>query len=194
MSVNDEEKFPWLVQEKHLIREAIEAGKSVLGICLGAQLIASALHARVFRQAKKEIGWFPIQGTSHDEAIAASTGLFHFPATETVFHWHGETFELPTGAQRLASSRACANQAFQLGQRVIGLQFHLEATASTVQEIIANCGEELVAAEYVQTATTILAASQDRYQKINSLMDAILEFLRRPSDVVWDAAIPSRQE
>ncbi|MBU0964972.1 MAG: gamma-glutamyl-gamma-aminobutyrate hydrolase family protein, partial [Proteobacteria bacterium] len=102
MSVNDEAELPWLVLEKRFIREAIEAGKPVLGICLGAQLIASALGARIYPNPVKEIGWLPIQGIS-----ANDSAVFRFPETEKVFHWHGETFDLPAGAIRLAKSEGC---------------------------------------------------------------------------------------
>ncbi|MFZ3157950.1 MAG: gamma-glutamyl-gamma-aminobutyrate hydrolase family protein, partial [Smithella sp.] len=123
MSVNDEDDFPWLVSEKQFIREAINSGKPVLGICLGAQLIASAAGAKVYSNPVKEIGWFPIYGISSQDV-----SIFSFPPSVKVFHWHGETFDLPSGAIRLAKSDGCENQAFQIGKPVIGLQFHLETT------------------------------------------------------------------
>ena len=99
MSVNDEDKFPWLALEKQFVREIIESGKRVVGICLGAQIIANAMGAKVFHNPGKEIGWFPIHTVA---SIYAS--VFNFPPSETVFHWHGETFDLPPGARRLAKS------------------------------------------------------------------------------------------
>jgi GMP synthase-like glutamine amidotransferase len=123
MSVNDEAELPWLVPEKAFLREAMRRGVPVLGICLGAQLIASALGARVYPNRQKEIGWFELEG------IPGDPGDFRFPDRFTALHWHGETFDLPPGARRLAGSVACRNQAFQCGERVIGLQFHLEATS-----------------------------------------------------------------
>jgi GMP synthase-like glutamine amidotransferase len=123
MSVNDEDEFPWLVSEKQFICEAIHLGKPILGICLGAQLIASATGARIYRNSLKEIGWFPIYGISSNDR-----SIFSFPPSVQVFHWHGETFDLPSGATRLAKSDKCENQAFQISKSVIGLQFHLETT------------------------------------------------------------------
>ncbi|MBU4262655.1 MAG: gamma-glutamyl-gamma-aminobutyrate hydrolase family protein [Proteobacteria bacterium] len=174
MSVNDEAELPWLVQEKRFIRQAIEAGKPVLGICLGAQLIAGALGARIYRNPVKEIGWLPIQGIA-----ANDSSFFGFPATEKVFHWHGETFDLPAGAILLAKSEGCENQAFQLGRSVIGLQFHLETTPESAREIVANCRAELIPAKYVQTEEEILSARPERYQSINQLMGNVLSFLLR---------------
>ena len=123
MSVNDEADYPWLAAEKQFIRKMISLGKPVLGICLGAQLIASAMGMAVYKNDEKEIGWFPIEGIPPKD-----DSTFGFPPSLEVFHWHGETFDLPPKAIRLAKSSGCANQAFQLGQSVIGLQFHLETT------------------------------------------------------------------
>jgi GMP synthase-like glutamine amidotransferase len=173
MSVNDEGEHPWLVDEKRFIRRCIEAGKSVLGICLGAQLIASALGARVYRNPAKEIGWFPVQ------AIPSIDGaVFRFPSTLEVFHWHGETFDLPTGAIPLARSEGCENQAFQLGQSVVGLQFHLETTPESARRIVEHCREELTPALYIQSETAILAAAPEKYGAINNLMAQLLTFLQ----------------
>lgn len=172
MSVNDEVKFPWLVEEKAFIRTAIDAGLPVLGICLGAQLIACAMGAEVYPNAEKEIGWFPVKAVNSENA-----SVFQFPAEIDVFHWHGETFALPPGATQIAKSEVCENQAFQLGPRVIGLQFHLETTPKSAQAIVDNCKNELGEAEYIQSETEILSAPEERYSSINSLMGRILEYL-----------------
>ena len=172
MSVNDEDKFPWLVSEKQFIREAINSGKPVLGICLGAQLIASAMGALVYRNSAKEIGWFPICGISSNDS-----SIYNFPSSMKVFHWHGETFDLPTGATLLAKSDGCENQAFQIGKSVIGLQFHMETTQEAAREIVSLCCDELVPAKYIQTEEEILSAKPEIYKSINQRMDSILSFL-----------------
>ncbi len=174
MSVNDEDQFPWLVQEKQFVREIIKSGKPVLGICLGAQIIANAMGAKVFPNPEKEIGWFPVHAVASNDS-----SVFNFPTSEIVFLWHGETFDLPPGAKRLAKSEGCENQAFQFGKRVIGLQFHLETTSKSAREIVSNCHEELIPSKYVQTEEQILSARSSRYKAINELMSNILSYLHR---------------
>ncbi len=174
MSVNDERAFPWLVAEKRFIGEMINRGKPVLGVCLGAQLIANVLGSKVYPNAQREIGWFPIRSTS---TSGYQDRAFKFPAECRVFHWHGDTFDLPDGAVRLAKSAACRNQAFQFGANVIGLQFHLETTPASARELVAHGREELVPARYVQSEDAMLAAPADRYGAINALMDNVLAFL-----------------
>jgi len=171
MSVNDEARLPWLAAEKRVLREAIARGIPVLGVCLGAQLIASALGARVYRSAATEIGWFPI------ESVPGPDGTFRFPPACTVFHWHGETFDLPEGAVRLARSAACANQAFQIGRHVIALQFHLEATPGGVRALVEHCRGELVGGPYVQTEQELRRAPVSPYQAANALMGEVLDYL-----------------
>lgn len=176
MSVNDEEKFPWLVAEKQFIGDAIAKNKPVLGICLGAQLIASALGAKVYPNKVKEIGWFPVHGIP-----LSDKSVFCFPPSMEVFHWHGETFDLPAaGAIRLAKSDACVNQAFQYGKSVIGLQFHLETTPEAARNIVFNCRDELVVnAPYIQKDEKILSVGSETFKSINHLMDKVLSFLTK---------------
>ena len=176
MSVNEEDRFPWLRTEKRFIRQTIESGRAVLGICLGAQLIASALGESVYPNRRKEIGWFPVEGIPPQQS-----STFRFPPSIEVFHWHGETFDLPEGAVLLARSEACKNQAFQIGQTVIGLQFHLESTPESAQAITTNCREELLPSKFVQPEALILDQAPDKYQLINHLMAEILRFLSRNS-------------
>lgn len=170
MSVNDESRFPWLVAEKRFVRAMVERGTPVLGICLGAQMIASAMGAKVFANPVKEIGWFPVHAVHADGDATA----FAFPPTVVAFHWHGETFELPQGAVRLARSEGCENQALQLGTRAIDLQFHLETTPQSAHDLVIHCRNELVPSTYVQTAEELLAANPTRYRSINDLMGRVL--------------------
>ena len=174
MSVNDEAEFPWLVAEKRFIGKVIHTGKPVLGICLGAQLIAAAMGAKIYKNNVKEIGWFPIKSSSEEDKEK-----FVFPGSVEVFHWHGETFDLPVGAICLASSEGCKNQAFQIGNSVIGLQFHLETTPKSAEDIVAHCRNELIGGQYIQTAEEILTASTEKYETINDLMASVLLFLHR---------------
>lgn len=180
MSVNNEVQLPWLVAEKQFLRAVMQRGTAVLGICLGAQLIASALGALVYASTEKEIGWFPVQG------IPQAENIFQFPAQTDVFHWHGETFALPQGAVHLARSAACENQAFQLGKNIIGLQFHLETDAESAKSFVdadnAEAPEkrELVSGKpYIQSAESILRAPAKKYADINALMENVLRFLLR---------------
>jgi GMP synthase-like glutamine amidotransferase len=171
MSVNDESTLPWLRPEKRFIRDAVEQGIPMLGVCLGAQLIASSLGARVYRNPHKEIGWYPI------EATPGAADTFRFPDKCTVFHWHGETFDLPSGAVRLARSAACENQAFQIGRHAIGLQFHLETTSKSARAILDNCGDELIPGPYVQTVSELREVKDTAYAEINSLMAKVLSYI-----------------
>lgn len=175
MSVGDEAEYPWLKAEKQFIRNMIEGGKTVIGICLGAQLIASALGSPVYPNRKKEIGWFSV---SLSEAGQASSLTNNLPKEMTVLHWHGDTFDLPEGAIHLASSEICKNQAFLFNERVLGLQFHFEATPETLVRMVENCGHELVPGEFVQSETAIMKNTEQCTQT-NKWMAEILNSLTR---------------
>lgn len=153
LNVDEEETFPWLTQEKQMLREAIDAGKKVIGICLGSQLIAAALNKKVYTAREKEIGFFPITFTN--EALQHPV-FNHFLKTYTVFHWHGDTFYLPDNAQLIASSDVCANQAFIIGNQVLALQFHIEMDKTIIEKLISSCAEELEEkGNYIQPADEI---------------------------------------
>lgn len=174
MSVGDTDVYPWLADELDLIADAIAAGKSVVGVCLGAQLIAAALGAPVYPNAHKEIGWLPVRLTEQAGALDFCDGL---PAAQTVFHWHGDTFDLPAGAVHLAQSEVCANQAFLVGGRVLGLQFHLESTPASVAAICEHCADEIVPGRWVQTAAEMRAADPELYAGIGRTLELLLDRL-----------------
>lgn len=175
MGACDDDKFPWLSSEKRFIKEAIREGKTVIGICLGAQLIASVLGARVYPNRFKEIGWFPIKMMD----AGKNSSLFDFfPENLEVFHWHGDTFDLPAGAVHIARSEACQNQAFVYAEKVIGLQFHLECTNAGVAQLLENCSEELIEGSYIQTPSRILPCDKD-FDSLNGVMGKLLDNLRR---------------
>ena len=148
MGVYDEAIYPWLAEEKSFIKQIIAQDKPVLGICLGAQLIAEALGSRVWKNTQREIGFFPLAGDGQ-----------WLPAELSAFHWHGDTFGIPDGAAHLASSAACKNQAFIYRERVLALQFHLETTDESLPEIYKHCAGEVVPGSFIRTLEESLAGS-----------------------------------
>ena len=152
MSTYEDERYPWLAREKSYIRSAIARKKLVLGICLGAQLIAHTLGAKVQSAPQKEIGWFPIQRDID------CPEQFKLPETLKVFHWHGDQFEVPKGAHRIAASEACPNQGFLYRSHVLALQCHLEITREGVTLLSTACSNELIDGPYIQNAATLQSA------------------------------------
>ncbi len=150
MSVHDEKRYPWLIDEKRYIEKAIQSGNRVMGICLGAQLIAHVLGAKVYRNREKEIGWFNVATVENDNGIGKN-----LPETYMAFHWHGETFDIPSGATHIAKSDACVNQAFAIHNRIVGLQFHLEITKQGVFDLLHYCGDEMSEGLFIQTKESI---------------------------------------
>lgn len=171
MSVNDEQKLPWLSAEKQWIREALDRDVPMLGICLGAQLIAAALGETVEANPHKEIGWFDL------DAHARGEDCFQFPERFRCFHWHGETFSIPAGAVQLASSEACGNQAFQFGRKVIGLQFHPETTETTMEGLIERLGHELTPDRFVQTADQMRMEPVESFVQVSQLSAQLVSYL-----------------
>ena len=172
MNIYEHVLYPWLAQEKKFIRRAIDAGKKVIGICLGAQLITDVLGGQVRPNSYKEIGWHPIKLTSR---AAKSAGFSTLPRTMTVFHWHGDTFSIPPGAIHLASSTVCTDQAFQYGEHVLALQFHLEYSQESIEKMLTHCSDELVDSPYIQTAEEIRSGGTNIQQctdYLYTLLDA----------------------
>lgn len=157
MGVHDEKQHPWLADEKRFIEAMVHEGKRIVGICLGAQLIASVLGAPVYKNAFREIGWFPVRRC---EEVTGSGGIGRvFPEQFNAFHWHGDTFGIPRGAIRIGESEACRNQGFIYDDRVMGLQFHLEATPDSVRALVENCRDDLDGSRFVQSEEEIAADS-----------------------------------
>lgn len=171
MGANDEHAYPWLKKEKKFIEKAIETDRVVIGICLGAQIIASVLGARVFKNAHKEIGWFSVKKIpTADQSVIGKS----LPERFMAFHWHGDTFDIPSGAVHLAESEACKNQGFVFENRIVGLQFHLESTRLSIEALIENCGIELIPAQFIQTAGMI-RQGYHHIESSNSLMAGLMD-------------------
>lgn len=173
MSVYRADRWPWMRQERRLIRQAINGGKVVLGICLGAQLIAAEMGGSVEASGEKEIGWFDVELTN-EAGQSLLGGLL--PDKLTAFHWHGDRYQLPPGAVGLAYSEACDEQAFQYGDRVLGLQFHLEATPAWVDTLARRDQDQLVTAPYIQTRQQMLSPVEN-FARANEFMNRILDRL-----------------
>jgi GMP synthase-like glutamine amidotransferase/predicted Fe-Mo cluster-binding NifX family protein len=189
MNVYEDDIYPWLGAEKAFIKKAAEAGKTILGLCLGAQLLAVVLGGEVTPNAEKEIGWFPVT------LSPAALGLPHFsllPEKPLVFQWHGDTFSvLPPGAQILARGDVCKNQAFMYGKKIFGFQFHWENTAATIREFIAAGGEELaLGGNYVRRPEQMLVP--EYIQQSNAWMRAFLSSLSLPEGETARAGGPLR--
>ena len=151
MSIHEHRNHPWLPAEKHFLAEAIRAGKPILGVCLGAQLLADVLGGKVFQNPVKEIGWFPVRMLDRAAPFGA------FPERLTVMHWHGDTFTIPPGARRVAESDACANQAFVHGDRVVGLQFHIELEKVGIEDLAAASLDEAGVAPFIQSREQLIS-------------------------------------
>ena len=176
MSVADDDYFPFLRWEKRIIRAAIDEHVPILGVCFGAHLIAATLGAPVYHGRIKEIGWSPVSITPHGQVDSM---LGYLPENATVFQWHGDGFDLPAGAIRLASSPNFENQAFRLGKNVYGLQFHLEVTPRMIARWIDERSKELAQTPYI-LPDKILSDSQNYAPALKYYSERFLsEFIRR---------------
>jgi GMP synthase-like glutamine amidotransferase len=176
MNIYDEKNYPWLIDEKSFIQEAINYGKVVIGICLGAQLIADVIGGTITKNPNLEIGWFPITLSSE----ARSSPLFSFfPEKPTVFHWHGDTFSsLPEDAVCIAENSACKHQAFIYKKKIFGFQFHLENTEKIIENLLNHCKDEMVPGVFVQTQKELLL-HPEYIKQDNKLMNMFLTQLKR---------------
>lgn len=169
MNVYEDRRYPWLKAEKRFINDAIVNNVPVLGICLGAQLIADVLGAKVVKNDHDEIGFFDVAKTDKGDICEHISDM---PERFQAFHWHGDTFEVPPGAQHLYKSDACVNQAFSWGQRVLALQFHLEVARSDAQTWLDLAKPK--PSRFVQTRQQILGDPQ-RFRANHRQMHHILE-------------------
>ena len=171
MNVYQDADYPWLAGEKRFLREAIDADKAVLGICLGAQLLSVVLGGEVTKNPSREVGWHDVTLTD----AAASSPLFaERTRPHAAFHWHSDTFTIPPGATHIAHSEACDAQAFQFDRRVVGLQFHWDYSLESVEKMIDNCANELDPAPHVQTPNE-LRAHPERFDHTTDLLFALLD-------------------
>jgi len=172
MGVYDDMKYPFLAKEKVFIENAINLGKKVIGVCLGAQLIADVLGAKVYKNRYKEIGWFPVYKTTEANE---NTTFKDLPDEFIAFHWHGDTFDLPSESVRLAYNEATQNQAFQYKNLALGLQFHLETNPKSAEDLINNSLEEIKEkGKYIQSPEEILL-KKDYFNQIEKYLYNVLD-------------------
>jgi|JI6StandDraft_1071083.scaffolds.fasta_scaffold146787_2 GMP synthase (glutamine-hydrolysing) len=177
MSTNDDDEITWLQEEKEFIKKAIKQHKTVIGFCLGAQLIANVLGASVYKNSQKEIGFFSIQKniSQNDDVQSIVEKIANLLNNKTVFHWHGETFDLPIDAVRLVSSKACLNQAFLYKENVLGLQFHVEMNKTSIHNIIENCRAELTVSDFIQSEEMIKKEMKNYIDENKNLLFELLD-------------------
>lgn len=170
MGADDDDRFPWMSAEKVLIRESIAAGKKVLGICLGAQLIARVLGAPVTANPEKEIGWFPVYPSPAGKNDSIGKLFANAPA---MLHWHGDSFAVPDGTVHLLESEGCRNQAFRYGDNVLALQFHLELEKGNAEALCDACPEDLTPGRWVEDRQALLGDPQ-RFTASKALLGRVL--------------------
>ncbi|MDH3608963.1 MAG: type 1 glutamine amidotransferase [Gammaproteobacteria bacterium] len=170
MGVGDDDEYPWLTLEKEFIESMIKREVPVLGVCLGAQLIANVLGAEVSKNVHEEIGWFPVKRTKGliDERVE------NLPISFDALHWHGDTFDIPEGGHNFMTSEACANQGFAYGDSTLALQFHLEMLPSDVQTIYQECGNPEKNGAYIHGLADMLAPA-DKFQRAGKILEKFLE-------------------
>lgn len=172
MSANDGEKLPFIREELRLIEETLTQGLPFLGICLGSQMLAKVLGAPVFRGSQKEIGWYPLELTEEGREDAL---LRAWPKRGPMFQWHGETFDLPPGARRLAWSELYPNQAYRYGTKAYGFQFHPEMTSAMVEAWLREGEEEIAAAKLPHGPDEIRRQTQENISYLDSLGKKVVE-------------------
>jgi len=160
----------WVAEEQILVRKYAESGRRILGICLGAQIVAAALGATIRRNEQAELGWHDVRRTAGDSSLVDRS----LPSRMTVFHWHRDTFEIPDGAEHLYESETCKHQAFGLDDRIFGFQFHLESDMRTIQTFLAVSQYRKLVGKGVQTKSQIVSGIDqylpDQMKHLNSFL------------------------
>ncbi|MBX3042274.1 MAG: type 1 glutamine amidotransferase [Candidatus Kapabacteria bacterium] len=175
MSVHDESKYPWLIKEKKSIDRALNDGRKVIGICLGAQLLAEVLGSEVKQSKEKEVGWLNIKMS---DEYKNHQHFDTFPKEFQTFHWHGEEFTLPHNSIRIASSDTCENQIFLYGDIAAGFQCHPEQTEYSISRMLDRAGDYLKPGKYVQTREEIIREIHHAHLNNNLLSDFLDSFLK----------------
>lgn len=178
MNIYEDADYPWLTAEKAYIRTAIQSGGFVIGVCLGAQLIADALGSPVSRGPSPEIGWFPIH------KAASCPQDIPLPDELTVLHWHGDQFDLPQGATCIAHSEICLTQAFIYRARVLALQCHLEATPNSLSSLVAECSDELSLQPWVMPARRLLDEPASTYAAMQRILFTMLDRMTGSIEII----------
>jgi GMP synthase (glutamine-hydrolysing) len=170
MGAYEEALYTWMAGERAVIQKALEARLPILGLCLGSQLLAKAAGAQVFRGAQPEVGWAPVHLTPKGLNDPLFEGV---PETFTAFHWHSDTFTLPTGSEHLAWSDLYRNQAFRIGKNAYGLQFHLEVTKEMAADWMQKYARELTHQGGVITPERITDHLEENIASIRKLADRV---------------------
>lgn len=176
MNVDDHRTYPWLGPEKDFVGRVIAAGRPVLGICLGGQMVARVLGAAVVRNLHREIGWFPVRRTAEAQRFPLYDG---FPDFFTAFHWHEDTFDIPPGAVRTFTGDCTLNQGFHYGERVCALQFHLEARPADVIAFVEQDRRSWKKGPFVQDPGSIVAEAAAAFRRTEPLLRGLVEGLFR---------------
>ena len=171
MNIYEHDAYPWLLREKAFITQAIEKKRLILGVCLGGQLIADCLGGHVTSSPKTEIGWHGVTQTVESKGSFLSV----LAQDMEVFQWHGDMFSIPPGAKHLASSAACPNQAFQYGEHVLAMQFHLDYSIDSIHRMVHHCAHELTVGPHIQDDPRVLVNGQ-RAKRLEKQLFSVLDY------------------
>lgn len=174
MNIHEQDAYPWLIREKAFIARAIEKKRLVMGVCLGAQLLADCLGGHVTASPNQEIGWHRVTLTLESRGSLLDV----LPHEFDVFQWHGDMFSVPPGARHLAVSPACPNQAFQYQNHVLAMQFHLDYSQASIRRMVDHCAHELVPGPYIQVDPALLVNAR-RVKVLEEQLFSVLDRFTR---------------